>query len=108
MTYRRFSSDFSLQLKDIKQTLSSKENEIKNKRDVLSQKKLRRPTNMNPIVQIREEIHINKILTEDQLPDEKKVVENELKIYETVAFEGEPLQYDLDLLVTTVIISFIN
>lgn len=89
-------------LRDIRQTLNNLENDIKNVRDVLSQKKLRRPTNMDPLVQISEEIHINKILTENQLPEEKSTVESEMKIYEAVAFEAEPHQYDLNSLVKTV------
>lgn len=70
---------------------------------------MRKPANINPIVQISEQIHINKILTESKLPEEKAEVEDELQIYETVVFDPEPMQYDLDRLINLVnIIEYIT
>lgn len=61
-------------------------------------KKLSRPTKSNIIEQVSEELHINKILTDTQLPEEIETVENELQIHETVAFEADPIQFDIDSL----------
>lgn len=78
--------------------MNSLESEIKNSRDALNAKKLLRPSRTNILQEISEELHINKILTETQLPEERLAAESELHIYETVSFEADPIQFDIDSL----------
>lgn len=75
------------------------ENDIRITRNSLNQKKYQKPINVDPIKQKEGELHINKILVDTQLPEEEKLIQNELDVCEHVAVEPEPQQKDLDKLI---------
>ncbi|XP_017774273.1 PREDICTED: intraflagellar transport protein 81 homolog [Nicrophorus vespilloides] len=86
------------QLKEHKNLIVQMTNELKGLHNVLNQKMSRRPDNADPLQQIREEVQINKILGESQLPKEQEGIVMELDVFERVALESEPTQEELDII----------
>lgn len=75
---------------------------IKQLKDELERKKTLHPSSEDPVKVIKEEVHINKILSESKLPEELKALKKELEIYVTVASDPEPTQDDLNKLAADV------
>lgn len=90
------------QLRDQKNLLVQMNSDIKSLQSTINQNAGRRPENMDPIQQIREEVQINKILMEGQLPREHEEIILELKAFERVAQEVEPTSEEIDTINTEV------
>lgn len=90
------------QMKQQQKAIENLDVEIKHLKDELERKKALHPSSEDPVKIIKEEVHINKILSESKLPEELKDLKKELEIYVTVATDPEPTQNEIDKLVADV------
>ena len=84
------------QLKEHKNLLIQMGSELKNLHGKLNQKTTQRPENLDPLQHIAENLKLNTILADTQLPKEEREVIQELEALERVAREPEPTPNELD------------
>lgn len=90
------------QIKQQQKAIENLDLEIKHLKSELERKKALHPSSEDPVKVIKEEVHINRILSENKLPEELKMLKKELEIYVTVVTEAEPTQAELEKLAADV------
>lgn len=90
------------QMKQQQKAIDNIDLEIKHLKGELERKKSLYPSSEDPVKVIKEEVHINKILANNKLPEELNSLKGEREIYTTVSSEPDPTQSDIDKLATDI------